>query len=50
MKPEKYDEMLDFQETFDDLPDGAFFALAEEQGIEQEDWIELADYEGQDGD
>lgn len=29
----------------DDLPDGAFFAMAEEQGITSDDWVEYADYE-----
>lgn len=31
-----------YSETFDDLPDGAFFALAEEQfGLETEDFIDF---------
>jgi hypothetical protein len=30
----------EFSEMFDDLPDGAFFAMAEEFGIEIDDFIE----------
>ncbi len=30
----------DFTDIYDDLPDGAFFALAEEHGIQIEDFIE----------
>lgn len=32
-----------FAEDFDDLPDGAFFALAEEMGIYPEDFIDEED-------
>ena len=32
-----------FNDTHDDLPDGAFFALAEEQGITVDDWAWFAD-------
>lgn len=34
-----------FTEIFDDLPDGAFFAMAEEYGLDPEDFI---DEEGED--
>ncbi len=36
---QKYDPK-EFAKDFDDLPDGAFFALAEEMGIDPEDFIE----------
>jgi hypothetical protein len=29
----------DFADIYDDLPDGAFFAVAEEQGLSHEDFI-----------
>ncbi len=29
----------DFSDLFDDLPDGAFFAMAEEHGLQPEDFI-----------
>jgi hypothetical protein len=38
-KPKEEVEM--FVEMFDDLPDGAFFAALEEQGIYPEDLMEL---------
>jgi hypothetical protein len=40
-KPQRQYSMSadDFSEMFDDLPDGAFFAIAEEHGLEIEDFI-----------
>lgn len=32
-----------FNDLYVDMPDGAFFALAEEQGIDVEDWSWFAD-------
>jgi hypothetical protein len=34
----RHDAAKEFTKSFDDLPDGAFFALAGEQGIELEDF------------
>lgn len=34
---------LKFDEMFDDLPDGAYFAAMEEQGFYPEDIIELSE-------
>lgn len=42
-KKELFDKMKDFSNENDGLPDGAFFALAEEQGIQIEDWEWYAD-------
>lgn len=37
---EKLEEMMAFSAMYDDLPDGAFFALAEEQeGWNTDDWV-----------
>ena len=33
-----FNTIKDFNDTFVDMPDGAFFALAEERGIEVDDW------------
>ena len=34
-----YDQMLDYSNTYSDMPDGAFFALAEDMyGWDFEDW------------
>lgn len=39
-------QMRAWANDMDDMPDGAFFALAEEvHGWDVEDWAELADYE-----
>lgn len=38
----KYQKCKKFAQRYFDLPDGAFFALAEEQGIDMDDWIEHA--------
>ena len=35
----RFEDMRDFSEEFDDMPDGAFFALAEERGITVDDWL-----------
>ena len=40
--PGRYERINDFRLTYDDLPDGAFFALAEEQGIGVSDWVWFA--------
>lgn len=45
-KPQKLVEMRAWADANDDMPDGAFFALAEElHGWDVEDWAELADFE-----
>jgi hypothetical protein len=36
---EKFAMMKEFREDFDELPDGAFFALASERGWTVEDWV-----------
>lgn len=39
VKSDKYQEMKSFTEVNDDMPDGAFFAMAQEMhGWEPEDW------------
>ena len=38
----RFEEIAAFRDTYDDLPDGAFFALAEEQGITTDDWVWFA--------
>lgn len=38
-----FEEINNFRLEFDDLPDGAFYALAEEHGIEIDDWAWFAD-------
>ena len=39
-------EMRAWADSMDDMPDGAFFALAEEvNGWDVEDWVELAEFE-----
>lgn len=35
---QKYQDMRAFSDEFDDSPDGAFFAMAEERGWDTEDW------------
>ena len=40
MNKEKIKQISNFSAIFDDMPDGAFFALAEEQGIDEDDWFE----------
>lgn len=43
MKSSWFNKIQTFCEIYDDLPDGAFFALAEEQGITIDDWSAYAD-------
>lgn len=44
MTKQRYEEICSFVIAFDNLPDGAFFALAEEQyGITIDDWAEYGD-------
>lgn len=38
-----YDEIKDLMEMFDDLPDGAFFAVMEEHGVSIEDMEAIGD-------
>lgn len=38
----RYDTINEFRIQHDDLPDGAFFAIAEEQGITIDDWAWFA--------
>ena len=46
MHDERYEEIDAFRLKNDDLPDGAFFALAEEQGIGPSDWVDwVEEYE-----
>lgn len=41
----QYEAMEQFREDYDDLPDGAFFALAEElHDWSVDDWVWLAEY------
>lgn len=40
MTNQKRKLIKEFIEDFNDMLDGAFFALAEERGIDQDDWIE----------
>ena len=43
MDKEKKQQMRAFSKVHEDTPDGAFFALAEEEGITQDDCIEEAE-------
>lgn len=45
IKTRRYKDIAEFRDTFDDLPDGAFFAMAEERGIDVEDWGWFAEVE-----
>jgi hypothetical protein len=48
--PPELRDMREWADEHDDMPDGAFFALAEETmswGIE--DWVKLANYEANNG-
>lgn len=44
MNDERYKKIIRFEEGHSDLPDGAFFALAEESGIMPEDFIEAEEW------
>jgi len=41
---------LDFQKQFDDLPDGAFFGVAQEKGIPIEDWAAFGEWQAKNPD
>jgi hypothetical protein len=43
MEKERYEKLKGFNDTHEDMPDGAFFALAEEHGIDVYDWDEFYD-------
>lgn len=45
IKSARYLEMKSFRDRMDDMPDGAFFALAEENGYDSEDWGWFAEVE-----
>ncbi len=47
MTEKRFERIAKFRDTYDDLPDGAFFALAEEQGISVDDWAWFAKQEEQ---
>ena len=38
IKSERYRRIDEYRLRMDDLPDGAFFAAAEEEGIDVDDW------------
>jgi len=43
MTQARYEYIKLFSENNDNLPDGAFFALAEEYDIDLDDWIEFSE-------
>ena len=46
MTREQFWKMRWYQSEFEDMPDGAFFAMAEDTyGIDHDDWIEFYDLE-----
>lgn len=50
MKNKKYKFIKQWNNSHDDMPDGAFFALAEEEGIGQDDWVEFSKEQKKDPD
>lgn len=45
----EYLEMRDFNETYSDMPDGAFMALAEDMhGWDTDDWVWFAEKQEED--
>lgn len=40
-----FQKIARFRDEYDDLPDGAFFAIAEEQDIDVDDWAWFAEVE-----
>lgn len=42
---EEYWRIRAVRDALDDLPDGAFFAAAEEMGVDVDDWVFFSEYE-----
>lgn len=40
---ERFAEIKAFNDANSDMPDGAFFAMAEEEGIDMDDWAWFAE-------